>query len=278
MRLFPPLALFAAAVAGCGPGAPADIAGEPTTFHSNGSSVRVEGVERDGDHTVVTLLFVNGTDDEQEVGSRSDPPTLTDARGVVFTASEDEIRVPAHSTDRLRIPFNGVAEDGPLTLRLNGRYGSADDYTRDPQLVFPDLEASARYTAPALPAGGSLTGAQVNHANGASVTVRAVRYEPTTTDVDVLIVNGSENPIDLSPTNDEARLLDDRARRYPIVPPVPDGQLRVPEGQTVSGTLRFAGRLADDAGTLTLTFNGKNGSTEDYARQPRIQIPIPVAR
>lgn len=278
-RLLPPLA-GALVLAGCVPGAPADVEGQPTAHHASGSRVYVETVERDGDRTFVTLTAVNATDSPMRLGRRSDPPTLLDADGVALTAAEEDVEVPAFSTDRIRLAFDGRAGGGPLTLRLNGESGSSDDNTRSPQLTVPDLPArGARFRAGALPAGGPVEGVQANHANGATVLVRAVRFEPAVVEMDVQVVNGSERELRLSPSTDEAVLLDDRGHRYPLVPPPVDAELRLGEGQTLTGTLRFAGRLAPDAQALTLHFNEAHGSTEDWASRPRVALPpIPIAR
>lgn len=277
MRFLPFLAVVL--LVGCGAGGPAEVEGQPVAYHASGSSAYVESVERENDRLFVTLRFVNGSDRRQQLGSRNDPPTLTDAGGATLTAAEEALAVPAFSSDRLRLAFAGTPGEGPLTLRLNGEYGNTEEWATDPAFAVPDLPREARFALGALPTGGAVQGVQANHANGTSVVVEEVRFDTLTTAVVVRAVNGRDGPITLSPRNDAAFLLDDRGTRYPLVPPASDPTLRVASGQALTGTLRFAGRPTPEAQTLTLHLNEEYGNTEDWATSPRITLPaFPITR
>lgn len=248
-------------LAACGPAATVD--GQPTAVADDGLSLSVVAIET-GSDTVVELVAINGSRRTQVLSRRHAPMTLTDATGQALPAAEQEIEIPPYASDRLRVTFAGAPAGDRMTL-------TAGDVT------VADLPTRAtRFDAEPAPAVGPLTDAQVNHPNGSTIRVTGVAFGERTTDVQVEVVNGHRREIRLAGTSAGARLQDPSGRVYPLVPPATNPDLDVPDGQTLRGTLRFAGRVGADVTGLALEFNPDYGGDEDYATRPRVRIDLPL--
>ena len=267
MRAVPVLASLFLVLPACTSGGlgSATVEGQPTGS-DEGLSLTVVSIDPGSDKTTVELVAVNGGSRPAAISGRSSPMTLVDGSGQEHAAAEQEIEIPAYSSDRLRVEFAGRPAGDRMTL-------NAGDVT------IPDLPGGAtRFEPGPLPTAGDLARAQANHANGSTVRVTGVTLGETGVSVDVEAVNGHDASISLSSrTNDPARLTDERGRTYPLVPPTSNPDLEVAEGQVLRGTLQFAGRVPADAQRLTLHVNQTHGSAEDYATDPRFAIELPLA-
>lgn len=250
-------------LAACGPGAGDTVEGQPTAATDNGLRVSVVAIET-GDDTILEMVAVNGSSRARILSRRYAPMTLTDATGQALPAAEQEIEIPAYSSDRLRVTFAGQPAGDRMTL-------TAGDAT------VHDLPTHAtRFEVGRVPTVGSLTTAQVNHPNGSTVRVTGVTFGERTTDVQVEVVNGHSREIELATTTAGAQLQDPSGRVYPLVPAATNPDLAVPEGQTLRGTLRFAGRVGGDVPRLALQFNPDFGGDEAYSTNPRVLIDLPL--
>lgn len=73
--------------------------------------------------------------------------------------------------------------------------------------------------------------------------------------------NSQQNP---------GRMTDDLGNEYSLISPDGNVSIGVDEGQVLEGTLAYDGPIADDATTLTVTFNPNSDTTQDSVRD-RIQ-------
>lgn len=251
-------------LAGCGPGAGPTVEGQPSATTDDGLSLSVVAIET-GDDTVVEMVAVNGSRRARTLGRSYSPMTLTDASGQSLRAAEQAIEIPAYSSDRLRVAFAGRPTGDQMTL-------TAGDVT----LTGLPTRAT-RFAAGSPPAVGALDAAQVNHPNGSTVRVTGVTFGERATDVQVEVVNGHPREIRLASGATSTRLQDPSGRVYPLVPAAANPDLSVPSGQTLRGTLRFAGRVAPDVPRLALQFNADYGGDDTYATRPRVRIDLPLA-
>lgn len=242
------------------------VEGRPVIADERGQSVTVLSVHPESDRTTVELLAVNGSDRPMTLGRQHSPISLQDETGTTLDGPNQSIEVPAHSSNRLRVEFAGRPEGSTMTL-------SAGD------LSLTNLPtARTTFSAAASPTVGDLSRAQVNHANGTSVRVTRVEFNETETSVDVEIVNGHDNEVRLSNRqSDRAHLQDETGRIYPLIPVANNSDLRISEGQTLQGTLRFAGPIQGPVQQLTLRFNSRFGSDREFANNPQIVIDIPTS-
>lgn len=253
------------ALPACTSGTGDTVEGQPTVSNEDGLSLSVTSVRPEGDKTVVELVAVNGGSRPEPLGREYSPITLVDGAGTELEGPKETIEVPAYSSDRLRVEFAGRASGERMALQA-----------RD--LTLADLPTSATtFEAGPLPTAGDLSGAQVNHANGSTARVMGVTFGDTETSVEVEVVNGHDGEIRLSgSSSDPLHLLDQTGRVYPLVPPPANADLSVQEGQTLRGTLRFAGRVPATVQRLTLNVNTRYGGDQDFATRPKISIPIPL--
>ncbi|HEX8385591.1 MAG TPA: hypothetical protein VF576_05385 [Rubricoccaceae bacterium] len=266
MRALPVLAALLLALPACTSGGlgTATVEGQPTGV-DEALSLSVVSIDPGSDKTTVEMVAVNGGDRPAEISGRHAPMTLIDGSGQEHAAAEQEIEVPAYSSDRLRVEFAGRPGGDRMTLR-------AGDVT------VPDLPVGAtRFEEGPVATAGDLSGAQANHANGSTLRVTGVTFGEATVSVGVEAVNGHDASISLSSrSTDPARLMDERGRTYPLVPPTSNPDLDIAEGQVLRGTLHFAGRVPAGVGRLTLHINQEYGGDTDYARDPRLAIEIPL--
>ena len=251
------------ALSACGGGlGSAEVVGQPTATDEN-VVLSVVSIEP-GDVTVVELVVVNGDDDAYVLSRNLSPITLVDASGQEIEGPDEAIEVPAYSSDRLRVEFAGRPGGDRMSLQA-----------RD--LSVPDLPTSAtRFAAGPLPTVGDLSRAQANHASGSTLRLTSVTFGDDVTEVGIEVVNGADNEVDLSGSSDRARLADETGREYPLLPPQANPGLDIPEGQSLRGTLRFAGRVPASVQRLTFQTNPEYGGDEDYSRDLRFALEIPL--
>lgn len=250
---------------------------QPLAYHERGASAYVEAIETNGDLITAELTIVNGTGEDIKICDRADPIALQDNRGRQYVSADDEVKLPAFSTSSLSVNFAGPLESGAekLTLRINPKYGNNHN---SPQLTVAEVSVNAggRMTfAAQTQSGGALPAeASVNHANGTTLALREINFGESEIALDFEAVNGHKNDITFAKQNsDRPFLQDDGGRRYYLVPPLNNAELKIPAGQKMSGLLRFAGRLAPQASRLTLHINDRFGGDRDYSNDPKIVIP-----
>lgn len=243
----------------------ATVDGRPTATDEDGVSVTVLSVDP-GDETTVDLLVINGTARPARLARASSPMTLTDGTGAELSGPEADLEVPAFSTDRVRATFAGRPSGERMTL-------TAGD------LTLSDLPTGATmFAAGSAPALGDVARAQANHANGSTLRVTGVTFDEASTAVGVEAVNGHDRAITLNDhAGDVLHLADERGRRYPVVPPVTNGDLEIQPGMALRGTLRFAGRVPGDVRRLMLVANERYGGDQDYTTDPTFSIRLPLA-
>lgn len=263
---------------GCQPSVVRQEQGEkqPLVYHERGASAYVDAVEIDDELIAVDLTVINGTEREITVCSKSNPLTLQDDKGGQYTSATDDVKLPAFSTNDLVVNFKGPLKDDAekLSLRINPKFGS--DYNA-PQLTISDIPVNAagrlEFARPAA-ASSEIADATINHANGVTFTVQKIDFDADAINVAFEAVNGHKSDVALAASNsDPAYLQDDQGRRYYLIPPSSNADLKIPARQKMNGVLRFAGRLAPTASRLNLNINGRYGSSADYANSPKLVLP-----
>lgn len=250
-----------------------------SAYNQNGVNVQIESVEKSDKGILLTMRAINGTDDTKKLSSRSDPIILQDNQSAKYPSKEEEIELQPFTNNLLTIEFyeSDTAATENLTLYINSKFGNEFG---SPKLTVANIP---------FPGGGKITFKSnvfknlenivknVNHPNGTTLTVKAIRFGKIETEVDMTIVNGSKNEIKLAEGSDKPYLRDEQSRRFYLVPPETNPKLEVPESQKISGTFRFAGRIPTDAAKLSLYVNEKGSDDSEYSRSPRLIInDIPI--
>ena len=251
-----------------------------SAYNQNGVNIQIESVEKTDKGILLTMRAINGTDDNKKLSSRNDPIILQDNQSAKYPTKEEEIELQPFTNNLIAIEFyeSETSATESLTLYVNSKFGN--EYG-SPKLTIADIP---------FPSGGKITFKSnlfkdvanivknVNHPNGTTLTISAIRFSGTETEIDMTIVNGSKSEITLAGnSNDQPYLRDEKLRRFYLVPPETNPKLEVPESQKISGTFRFAGRIPSDAAKLSLYVNEKGSDDSESTRSPRLIInDIPI--
>ena len=142
---------------------------------------------------------------------------------------------------------------------------------------------------------------QAHHSEGkTSVYVRGIETEKDLIVVDLLAINAHDRKIELSDKHDPLVLVDSQGNEYTAAKqeislqpytsnnlkiafledelgnkysfvPLSSGNLEIPTLQTVSGVLKFGGRVPESVNNLTLYLNNQ-GSDKDNTDRPKIVV------
>ncbi|MGK7949891.1 MAG: hypothetical protein AB4368_14180 [Xenococcaceae cyanobacterium] len=245
---------------------------QPQAHHSEGkTSVYVRGIETEKDLIVVDLLAINAHDRKIELSDKHDPLVLVDSQGNEYTAAKQEISLQPYTSNNLTIAFLGSPQsDRDLTLKIN----SDNDYILTPQMSIEGitLKRGKRIEfATYQPRQVKLTDTVFHHPNGLTFTIKEIKYGDRQIEVAFEAVNGYRNNIDLAQNSWNLPFLEDeRGNKYSFVP-LSSGNLEIPTQQTVSGVLKFGGRVPESVNNLTLYLNNQ-GSDKDNTDRPKIVV------
>ncbi len=240
----------------------------PRVVSAEGVSLTVRSVEPIDQGVRLELLAVNGDDEEVEVSGENDPPVFEDDTGAKHPTEEKEIALGPRSATLLRVDFAGALPGNARRLAL--RVEASRSVELDVEEIPAPGSKRLEFVEP-LPPPIVLTDRTAYHPNGASLLVRRVEFKDQVIEVGFQAVNGNDDEIRLNDRGDTL-LQDQRGRRYLLVPPAENGKLTVPGYQRLSGTLRFAGRLAPGADRLSLVFNDEGSTDYDESATPRLVV------
>lgn len=135
--------------------------------------------------------------------------------------------------------------------------------------------ASAGSDLPADQTGLSL---QANHPSGSVLRVTGLRFREDHVALDLAFTNGADFEQELNNLGDSFVLRDDLSNVYRLSPPPANSEVRVAQGTTMEGEFVFLGRLNPQATRLTVLTNEEYGGGEDFSRDPRMVVDIPLSR
>lgn len=249
---------------------------EPQANTPKGLSVIVQGIEAKGDHIVLDLVAVNGSDDRLSLSDRIDPMILIDQKGNQYPSFEETVELAPYSITSLKVPFAGTLTRGTkeLTLRTNSRHGN--DFS-DLEITIADLPARKGRRvefSEFQPRQIELRNRLAQHPNGSTVRLQHIEYGSETIKVAFEAVNGLDEEIELADSRiDPPFLQDAQSNRYYLIPSPVNPDLSIPENQKLTGVLHFAGRVPASAGELSLHFNERHGNSDwDKTMTPKLVI------
>lgn len=117
--------------------------------------------------------------------------------------------------------------------------------------------------------------AQIPHPNGAVLQVLSVKAGGERMVVNIRVLNGRDREITLNSGSERSYVLADSGEKLLLVPPAANPTLAVPAGQTMDGTLVFAGALPRSE-RATLVLNESGSDDGQYSSNPRFQIALPL--
>lgn len=118
---------------------------------------------------------------------------------------------------------------------------------------------------------------QANHENGAQVQLSAITLNQTKTTLEAVIVNGSEESIELNSFGKELVLVDSLSNIYRLVPPAHNEKLNIKARETIKASLSFSGRMHPEAESVTLVTNDQTGELEGReSTRPKFLLQIPL--
>jgi hypothetical protein len=258
-------------------------AAPPLAANDAGVSVMVDEVELDGD--VITLAFTvaNGTGDDWHVAREGNETLLLDRRGGRYPTRAADVVARAQSVTTYRMQFAGpLGEDvDELSLKFNEGWVRSSDLDlevrgipvpEDQPIAFAATEGSSV----------ALDDAVGHHPNGTSVVLRTVTVDGPVVEVTFMAVNGSRAEVrlaDLRSRQPDTLLQEPGGRVLRLLPAEGNPDLSIPEGQRLSGTMRFLGPLSSDVERVTLRINTSGNPTSDSTRAPQLTFAdIPVRR
>lgn len=140
----------------------------------------------------------------------------------------------------------------------------------------------ATLAAPLLLLGCDLVGSgkgapldiQLVHPGGVVLQVLSARIGDERTEVSFRIVNGRDREVELNGGREQSYLLSDGGEKLMLVAPAANPRLSVPAGQTIEGTLVFAGE--PDGSEAILVLNERSRSDNVYTNSPRFEARLPL--
>lgn len=247
----------------------------PPVMNQNGVSLQATSVVSGNEIVKLGLKAVNGSEDKVLLSERYDALILRDNLGNEYQTKGEELELLPLTTNDLEIEFLAKIPSDAKTLSLTINSKNSNS-TREPRFVLENIP---------VPGGGRIVFApvqnppnltfddkSVNHPNGTSFTVQQINFGENTIDVSFQTVNGSNFGNDFATRNTSAFLKDDKSNRYFLIPSASGSEIKMAAREKMSGTLRFAGKIAPDAAKLSLHLNDSTGSDSDQARSPKIIV------
>ena len=167
----------------------------------------------------------------------------------------------------------------PLAVVVAGLAAGCAASEPAPPGTAPASAPTAEVAEPATPRGGLSAARELNleQANDEGVSVRLVRaqFEANRIVVDLVVRNGSRNPVALaSSPYTGMTLVDDTGASYNFVVPERNKALRVGPGRTYEGQVVFSGALSPEARALTLVTNAGADGDRYVPRFEFAAIPV----
>ena len=266
--------------------------------HANGSVMRLNTISFQEDNMVVDLAITNGYKDSIRLNNHRDF-LLRDNLGNIYNLAtipqNPEVKILPGQTLTGKFVFLGriSPQANSLTLATNDKYGLDADYATRPKMVIsaipvesnqeseptavqPDtsetieLPETATNKTNSLPPNQTIE-EQVNHANGSVLQLKTISFKDDSIVADLRVTNGYENEIVLNQIRDFL-LRDNLGNVYHLATLPQNPEVKIPQGQTLTGKFVFLGRISPQANSLTLVTNDKHGSDRDYARYPKMVI------
>ncbi len=147
-----------------------------------------------------------------------------------------------------RVRVAATVPAGLLAVVCGGDTSARDDNPETTATVAePSETESSPTTRPAasedLPKATELD-TELRHPNGTVFRLKQIGYGPTSINIDVEVINGFTESIELAGrSNEGAHLADDLNNQYNFVKPATNTTLRVDPGATLTGTLAFLGPI-----------------------------------
>lgn len=239
----------------------------PRAASAQGASLVVKSVESNDKGVTMELLAINGDDDDLRLSSEYEGLVLEDDTGVKHPAREEEIELRPGTATLLRVDFAGPLPGGARRLAL--RVESPPSVKLDVEDI-PAPGSDRLEFVETLPPPIPLVDRTAHHPNGANLVIRRAEFEDQVIEVWFQAVNGNKGEVKL---NESGTFVEDQnGRRYFLVPSPDNRKLAIPGRQRLTGTLRFAGRLAPSAERLTLVFNDKGSADSEVTTSPKITV------
>lgn len=244
----------------------------PPFVSRNGLTFQLTSVERNSETVKIGLRAINGTNDRILLGERADAPVLRDDLGSEYPSKDEIIELLPRTVNDLEIEFAAALPASAKMVSVTTN--SKSETSVSPRITLENIPAAngkAVFDQSAAAPSIGLGDVSVNHRNGTSVTLNQINFSENTIDIEFSAVNGSEFENKFSTRPENAFLEDDRANRYFLIPQSGD-EIALAQNQKMSGTLRFAGKLAPDATKMSFHLNERTGGDNENARAPKIVI------
>lgn len=110
---------------------------------------------------------------------------------------------------------------------------------------------------------------QISHVNGTVLKLESISFDDEFITVNFTAINGSIGTIGLAWDGRQGVILeDDTGHTYPFLPPEDNETLEIEEGERLSGSLIFIGKLREDATSLHLIFNPEGHKDDTSTSSP----------
>ena len=159
-----------------------------------------------------------------------------------------------------------------MTLGCQNQAPSSVQFPKSLSDGSPTAESSPIAASPVATATAIPLDLQANHPNGTVLQVKEISFSPDHISLKLAITNGHDNAIQLNRNNSEMILVDNLGNQYRLAAPPQNPKIEIAQGQTLSGTFVFLGRLAPTATSLSLVTNHQYGGDQDFTNDPKITI------
>jgi outer membrane protein OmpA-like peptidoglycan-associated protein len=237
-----------------------------------GVELQIEGINFTENRIGVWVRISNPLPLEVRIAPTIAPTVVRDDLGnrypLVLPEGETWISVPAGTARSGTLSFAGRID--PAATMVDFGIHAGTDGVRDQDVLYPafvvrDISFTGDTATAPLP--GSIgVGEEMQHPAGVRMTVRRIAFSDTATEVSVEIADERVEAVTLA--SSATYLADDLGMRHPLVPLAGNPRLMVEPGTAIEATLAFSGRIGDDAGAVSLVFNGGGSANDPDTTEP----------
>ena len=117
---------------------------------------------------------------------------------------------------------------------------------------------------------------QATHPNGTVGRLTKISFTKDDSKVEMSVINGSKNTIELNNNGEGMVLVDDLGKQYSLAAPASNPDLEILPGTTLKGEFIFIGKVSPQTKFLNLITNHQSGGNETLSQIPKMEFFIPL--
>ncbi len=152
---------------------------------------------------------------------------------------------------------------------------TVDNASKSKPSVTSNTSVTESSQVSAVPTGKALN-VQATHPNGTVGRLTKISFTKDGSKVEMSVINGSKNTIELNNNGKGMVLVDDLGKQYSLAAPASNPDLEILPGTTLKGEFIFIGKVSPETKFLNLITNHQSGGNETLSQIPKMEFFIPL--